>query len=78
MAEKLWAAVPDPAHSRFIFKKELQALQATACRSQRLGSGGECDRGCSHPVGPEGMGGALGPCTGLRALKAGLDSHSRS
>lgn len=29
MAEKLWAAAPDPGHSRFIFKKELQALQAT-------------------------------------------------
>ena len=28
--------------------------------------------------GREGMGGALGPCTGLSALKAGLDSHSRS
>ena len=29
MAETLWAAVPDPGHSRFIFKKGLQALQAT-------------------------------------------------
>lgn len=28
--------------------------------------------------GREGMGGALGPCTGLSALKAGLDGHSRS
>lgn len=28
--------------------------------------------------GLEGTGGALGPCTGLSALKAGLDGHSRS
>ena len=26
MAEKLWAAAPDPGHSRFMFKKEEPAL----------------------------------------------------
>ena len=44
-----------------------------------MGGDGRGPEGMGGDVrGPEGMRGALGPCTGLSALKAGLDSHSRS